>query len=273
MINKEQLEEKIEKAGMRVKFREPDMAPARWGLPRRVASGRGGTFRVDVERDKKGEYFEITATEETNALNVLDVVPEHRHLLLHDPQTGRKLLLGHDERHLYVSEVNSNARNVVDAIIRLAPAGLHNVIRGRKKAHKHVFDRITARFVRQGEWFFVPEPDLVVDEALVIHNEPLQRNAQSKPHRCQDMYRSGGETVYIGSDKKTASSREFSVEEWEENQKSDNPYHLIRQAVRGAGVYVRGWVRHEDHSTVVLKTWHRVEINSEMTSGLVGFLD
>ena len=52
-------------------------------------------------------------------------------------------------------------------------------------------------FRRQGEWFFLPEPDFVAPEALVLHNEPLRRGNGGKPHWAEECCRSGGETVYV----------------------------------------------------------------------------
>ena len=42
----------------------------------------------------------------------------------------------------------------------------------------------------------VPEPSLVVDEKLVLRNEPLRRGA-GKPHLVEQLYRTGGETVHV----------------------------------------------------------------------------
>jgi hypothetical protein len=46
--------------------------------------------------------------------------------------------------------------------------------------------------------------------------------------------------------------------------------------VRGAAVYAKGAVRHRDHATIVLPTWHRVEMNTEQRAQAmrhVAFLD
>ena len=45
---------------------------------------------------------------------------------------------------------------------------------------------------------------------------------------------------------------------------------------RDAAVYVRGKVRHKDHKTVVLRGWHKVEMNTENEARAmrnVAFLD
>ena len=39
-----------------------------------------------------------------------------------------------------------------------------------------------------------------------------------------------------------------------------------RQARRNPTVFVRGRIRHDEHKTVILKTWHRVFPNTETSS-------
>ena len=46
-----------------------------------------------------------------------------------------------------------------------------------------------------------------------------------------------------------------------------------RSQVRNPDVYVRGYVRHPDHATIVLRDWHRVHLNAEFTTGNVTFYD
>jgi hypothetical protein len=53
-------------------------------------------------------------------------------------------------------------------------------------------------FIRQGEWFFIPSPNLNVDPKLVLQNEPLRRG-RGKPHVVEFLYRIGGETVYVSN--------------------------------------------------------------------------
>jgi hypothetical protein len=49
-----------------------------------------------------------------------------------------------------------------------------------------------------------------------------------------------------------------------------------REMMRDAAVFARGMVRHPDHATLVLHTWHRVEMNTEQRARAmrhVAFLD
>ncbi len=42
---------------------------------------------------------------------------------------------------------------------------------------------------------------------------------------------------------------------------------------RNPELYVRGWVRHPDHKTIILHDWHRVVVNREVRGRNVTFLD
>ena len=112
-----------------------------------------------------------------------------------------KFLCGHDERHWFVAAVPESAPvgTVRAAKEALKPAEVRTAqarMRARAEARNR---RKNAAFRRQGEWFFVPEPRLKVDETLVLRDEPITRGNGGKPHRCEFCYRTGGETVYVCS--------------------------------------------------------------------------
>lgn len=124
-------------------------------------------------------------------------------------------------------------------------------------------------FKRQGEWFFVPvRRDLRAE--FVLKNEPMRKTPRNKPHWVQELYRDGGETVYV-SGSKVLSQTEYNM------AMDTSPERMRKQSwrvmVRNANVYARGTVRHADHSTVWLDGWHRVFMNSEFTTSTVAFLD
>ncbi len=167
-------------------------------------SDRDDRVRLDVQTDGKGEFFAIIGEANSEAnVEVLDVQPDDRHLLLMVRQDGEKskFLCGHDERHWFVAAVPESAPvgtvraakealkpDEVQAI--QARLGLRWEQRNRRK---------NAAYHRQGEWFFVPAPSLQVDEKLVLRDEPITRGAGSKPHRAEFCYRTGGENVYVCS--------------------------------------------------------------------------
>jgi hypothetical protein len=124
-------------------------------------------------------------------------------------------------------------------------------------------------FKRQGEWFFVQVRKEVRAE-FVLKNEPMRKTPRNKPHWVQELYRDGGETVYV-SRNKVLSQAEYNT------AMETNPERMRKQSwrvmVRNANVYARGAVRHADHSTIWLEGWHRVFMNAEFTTSAVAFLD
>ena len=100
------------------------------------------------------------------------------------------------------------------------------------------------------------------------------RGNGGKPHWAEFCYRPGGETVYVCSE--------------HPNGVTEAQYQGIlagspkakgwgwRTMRRNPGVYVRGRVRHADHTTIILHGWHRVVMNTEGQSRAmrnVAFLD
>jgi hypothetical protein len=122
-------------------------------------------------------------------------------------------------------------------------------------------------FKRQGEWFFIPtRRDL--SGFPVLKDEPIQRGTRSTPHMCAELIRFGGEVVHI--------SRGVELSEAEWAIKSREPgFHstAYRTVTKNPEVYVRGAVRHPDHATLTLVTWHRVLMNGEMMFASVAFYD
>jgi hypothetical protein len=238
-----------------------------------------GVISLDVQTDRKGEFFEIARRPDAEAeIAVLDVQRADLHLLLlvREGKDKSKFLCGHDERHWFVAGIPESApvgtvRQAKEALkpaeIRLAQAlkGLRASARSRRK---------NAAYVRQGEWFFLPVADLAVEDRLVLRNEPLTRGNGGKPHWAEFCYRTGGETVYVHS------HYPYGISEADYRRLiADHPeikrwrWRVMR---RNAGVYVRGRIRHADHKAVVLRGWHRVLMNTENQSKAmrnVAFLD
>src|SRR5580700_3971258 len=128
MKTEESLRRHFSRMGARVVVREPG--------PRQRER-----IRIDVGRDRSGEFFDIRS-EERMVPEILDVQPSTRHLVLmvRDGGLKNKFLLGHDERHWFAAAVpGDSVRDVRTAIASLRP----EEIEGRKA-------------IRQGEWFFVP---------------------------------------------------------------------------------------------------------------------
>jgi hypothetical protein len=262
-----------------------DIKFARIGARLKVAdrpSGRtrtAGVISLDVQTDRRGEFFEIIKQPGVETeIAVLDVQPADRHLLLlvREGKDKSKFLCGHDERHWFVAGIPESAPvgTVRQAKEALKPAEVQTAQAGKRLRAKARNRRKNAAFVRQGEWFFLPVADMAVDEKLVLQDEPLTRGSGGKPHWADFCYRTGGETVYVCSR--------------HPNGVTEAQYKGIlagspkatgwgwRTMRRNPGVYVKGHIRHADHTTITLHGWHRVVMNTEGQSKAmrnVAFLD
>jgi hypothetical protein len=271
MIGQELLEAKFNRIGARLKLS--------WREVRRYDIDPEGSVRLDVRTDRDGEFFEIRHRPEEDArIEVLDVRPADRHLLLlvRERENKAKFLCGHDERHWFVAAIPESepVGTVRAAKEALKPAEVRAVQARLRVGVAAGNRRKNAAFRRQGEWFFVPAPKLKVDEALVLCNEPLTRGNGSKPHRCEFLYREGGEAVYVC--RTYPSGVDENRYQWILRQDPDAARWGWRLMRRNPLVYVRGRVRHADHKTIVLHGWHRVLVNTErqaQATRYVAFLD
>jgi hypothetical protein len=231
----------------------------RWGRGSRPAG-------IDIRTDAKGEFFDIRmAGDRDVGYEVIDVRPDLRHLLLlarNGDDSKAKFLCGHDERHWFVCAVpGARVADVSTALAALQPVDVRVAVMRRVRRAKNRLRRRNEAFVRQGEWFFIPEPNLIVNEKLVKHNEPISRGAGSKPHMCQYLHRVGGVPVLV-CNRHPAGLLRDQYEQLIARRPSAKGWGW--QAMRrGAGVYVRGRVWHPDHKTIVLDGWHRVVMNTE----------
>jgi hypothetical protein len=258
---------------------------ARIGARLKVADRAGrfnrtsGAVSLDVQFDRDGEFFAIAQVPTAGAeISVLDVQPADRHLLLlvRDGKEKSKFLCGHDERHWFVAGIPESApvgtvRQAKEALKPLevqtaqARKGLRAKARTRRK---------NAAYVRQGEWFFVPMPQLGMSEKESLRNEPLTRGNGGKPHWAEFCHRTGGEVVYVCNRYPggISEARYGSIMARDPKAKTWN----WRRMVRNPEVYVKGRIRHPDHATITLHCWHRVFMNTEGQSKAmrnVAFLD
>jgi hypothetical protein len=257
-MDTELLERQFARMGARLKVGQPS--------PRVRVAATG--FSVDIRQDARGPYFDvIVADAAEQEVEVLDLQPGMRHLLLliRQPDGRReekhKFLCGHDERDWFAAAVpEGNASTVLTAMEALKPGEVLQAQARKRLKRRNRNRRHNKAFIRQGEWFFIPEPDLVVDPKLVLSNEPLARG-RGKPHRADFAYRTGGETVYVSRDYPLGLTEpEYKRLLAEKPSMKRLPWTAMR---RDAGVYVRGRVRHPDHKTIHLDVWHRVLPNTE----------
>src|SRR5438046_10209301 len=142
---------------------------ARLSLPEREWRGAP---RIDVARGGFDIRFVGSGSEVD--VEVVDVRPRERHLLLlvRDGDEKSKFLCGHDERHWFVAAIPESARGVsgiAEAMRALQPQSVQEAV--ARKRPKDPLRRKNDAYVRQGEWFFVPAPDLVVDRNAVVYDE------------------------------------------------------------------------------------------------------
>jgi hypothetical protein len=258
-------------AGIGARLKVAEVNVVRSGIVRmRVDAG------INIGSDTKGEFFDIKIdSENPREYRVIDLRPEHRHLLLLSESDKAKFLCGFDERHWFVCAVpGEGVTNVRTAMEALQPADVRQAVRSQVKRAKNRLRRRNEAFVRQGEWFFIPEPNLEVEEAFVRRDEPLRRGWNSKPHMCQYAYRTAGDLVMV-CDRHPAGVPMDSYGKILRNNPKARSWNW-RQMRRDAEVYVRGRVWHPDHKTVILGCWHRVLMNTENLApgrSAVTFLD
>jgi hypothetical protein len=276
-MNAIQLESKFAQMGARLKVRE---IPSRWqqGDRQWVAPK---DYALDIRRDTHGQFFELrvpTHLRESLEGTVLQSEPKQRHLLLLVRKTAAEPLLdrflcGHDEREWFVAAVPGGASSVRQAMDALQPQDVREALANHQVPFRKRYARKNRAFRRQGEWFFVPEPSLVVNEKLVLRREPLRRGA-GKPHLAEEIYRSGGQTVHVCSQYPNGLTEGHYHRLLRSDPKAANwRWRVMRRDMR---VYARGAVRHSDHATITLPFWHQVLMNTETqsrTMANVAFLD
>lgn len=263
--------------GARVKVLEGVSVGRRWNLNR--SREEAPRIVLDIGRDKRGEYFEIRATSgSAQEIVVLNVQPRERHLLLLSRQFGeqgqllakQKFLCGHDERHWFVAAIPESepVSTVETAKLALKPEEVRTREAALGITRKEGFRRRNDAFVRQGEWFFIPDPRLNINPMLILRNEPLTRGNGGKPHFAEEAYRSGGEVVYV-SRKYPTGLTALEYNRLAEPERKRGSFSVMQ---RNAMVHVRGEIRHPDHETVQLIGWHRVLMNTENRSMAMRFL-
>ena len=222
-----------------------------------------GSPRIDIWVDLRGEYFDISfgGNGDDAELTVVETRPADRHLLML-VRTGyekSKFLCGFDERHYFVAAIPEDARGVSG--VTAAKAALQPELVQRavdRKRPKDRFRRRNSAYVRQGEWFFVPEPNLDVEEKDLLRNEPLSRG-RGTPHLMELAYRSGGTTVYVNRQHPSGISEKRFRQLTDDQRRSGGWTRMIRDA----DVFAKGAIRHPDHAKIVLPGWHRVAMNTE----------
>lgn len=187
-------------------------------------------FYVDVDTDRKrGEYFRVYGADNVELL-LMDKQPKSRHLLLQmraklqidAPPEKRHYLMGHDERQLFVVGADGIS-TVKDALSALKPRA---VVQAEKRGLK---------VIRQGDWFFIPMTGNFDPGNIILQNTTL---GGDRPH-----------TLGI-----TVGNPHVAEEQVIRINERNMGRNLMRRFVT---IAVRGKIRHDEHSTVKLVTWHQ----------------
>ncbi len=234
------------------------------------------THIIDILLKGKDEIFIVdTLDNKKIEVEVLETNPNKKHLLLMLKNTGIKVdgkaeiskyLCGHDERHWFVATIpeSAHAKNIEDAMKALKPeeALAAQSQKGIKLKNKN--KRKNKGYIRQGEWFFIPEPDLDSVNLPVYKNEPISRGQGSKPHICEELVRIGGvETFVHNVYASNGISKEKYIKFMKKNEKKSWMTSGWTQMLKDAKPYARGRVTHADHATVTLIGWHLIVPNTE----------
>lgn len=248
-----------------------EIAPKFAAIGARIKEGRprfAAGFTIDVKRDGKGQFFEVVNPDDLPIV-CLDTRPDDRHLVLMVKEKGphsakMRFLCGHDEREWFTAAVPGALTTVPQAKQALKAPEVVKVEAGRVKTQQaqRRCRRVIGigKIIRQGEFTFIPQPDMRTSKDFVMHrNEPMSRGAGSKPHMADYLMRFGGQTVRLYK------GREITTVEFNALNASDKRY--VQNRIADARVYVKGCIRHKDHSTVRLgDVWHLVSINTERTA-------
>lgn len=277
-MNLNQLPKHFERIGAKIEINLVPKTNSRWQ--------RSFTnYNIDVIEEKNNERFLLNVEKKIENdlfFAPLDVQKKQRHLLLfvNNPLTDnerlvkQKFLCGHDERHWFVAGIRAGATNVRTAMESLKPPAARASQMRTKVRKKNRNKRHNAGFIRQGEWFFIPRPELEVVRSFttsIQKNEPLSRGWGSKPHIVDEIYRKGGESVQVC--REYPNGLTYTAYRRLLKRQPSAKYLNWRSRQRNPTVYARGRVRHADHATITLNGWHEVVMNREFTTQTVAFLD
>ena len=167
------------------------------------------------------------------------------------PAGTRRYLVGTDELHLFFAELRLPAHGVRAAHSTLKPKDLRNADRSQYK--------------RQGEWFLIPATDAEVSKLDGHGGISARERAAAGPSRPADGRGRPRVSVAAGIPAFFRSTALTGM-----LPRGRGRPHVADEVARMDGKeFARGNVRHPDHRTKKLHTWHRVERNTEASTASV----
>lgn len=260
VMNTETITRHFERIGARILIEHASSIRQRLGV-----FAPDGPLAIDVRGAGRDQNYYVVFNPQVVKLDVIQTRPKVRHLLLmarmDEGVRKEKFLCGHDERAWFVAAVPdvrgvSTVRTAMDA---LKPPLVRAAQERAGVRFRHQQRRRTKAFVRQGEWFFLPEPDFVPPE-YILQNEPLQRGG-ARPHMCAYLCRTGGESVYVCRQHPNGVTQDRYLAIRQNDPAAS--YWMWRIMVRDPIMHVKGTIRHPDHEAIALPFWHRVVGNTE----------
>lgn len=229
-------------------------------------------FEISIITPRSGkEYFRLAVSEEIKEF--VDVQVVHKDLDLRQlvlvarelnehgyARRKQHFLCGHDERHWFVAAV-TRCTTVAEARSLLKPTAVHVL---EEKLNAKIRDsRKSDAFIRQGEWFFVPAPDAVIEECQIHKDEPIQRaGRRSKAHMAQFAARSGGTPVKVCHQHPKGLRPESYAKLIADNPEA-RKWNWVDRSLNPE-LFVKGRISHKDHGTLVLDGWHKVYLSREV---------
>ena len=193
-------------------------------------------FGINVGRDRGREWINLAIGD--SSVEVMNADADHRQLLLlvkaqnaWGGESKRKILCGRDEISLFSVQVTGPGpiNTVAAAHEALKPVELR-APPGKRRGPRYRDPQV----IRQGDWFFLPRPDLGC-EAWPGTRKNARLSNGGNPHIVEYLHGPIDE-VFIRPSLFTERGHAFA----------------------------RGFVRHQDHRPIRLPCWHRVLPNAAM---------
>jgi hypothetical protein len=254
-MSKQELTRHFAECDLPVQFLDADPRP-QWQIGTETVISPNTMGFIDVQPGRllprRAQRFHIYVHPQVE-MQVVDKAPKSQHLLAvlrHQPELGgqtlkRHFVLGHDERQLFVVGVEP-AASVTEALKSLRPPQLR------------LAERRGWKIIRQGDWFFVP-----------VRQRWISPEERGIPYYNQQL---GGMSARFWSirtgNPHVAEEQRVVIE--------DVP-RLIGGTTRKVRaitmIFVRGKIRHAEHSTLDLKGWYQAFQSQGAFQSGIGYID